>query len=185
VTGEAERNGGPLSGAERQRRWRQRQAQLRRQAAEEAQRQAARAEREQLPLLPVVAADEAERPRPGRPAGSVARVTAEWRQMMLSRYRSPLIVMAEAYSRPVEELAKALGCTRKEAFELQLRAAAELAPFVHSKMPIAVTGDQAPPTPVVLAVTERQAAALGAAMVPPVPMPRTVVNQALAEGDEA
>ena len=183
MTGDQGRDGA-LSGAERQRRYRQRQAQLRRQAAEEARRQAAREATEQLPLLPVAPATEEERPKAGRPAGSVARLTAAWRDLVLSRYRSPLIVMAEAYSRPVEELAKTLGCTRLEAFQLQQKAAAELAPYVHSKMPIAVTGDGAAPVPVMLAVTAGQAAAMGVEL-PPVPLPRMVQSQVLSGDDPA
>ncbi len=175
---------GPRSGAERMRAMRARRAAERRAAAAELAKQAKRQAHEQLPLLPTVAVSEDERPRPGRPAGSVARHTAQWRQLILGQYRSPLIAMAETYSRPVDELAKDLGCTRREAFEIQMRAAAELAPFVHSKMPIAVQGEGLPQVGITLAVSAETAAAMGAAL-PPVPMPRTVVNQALSKDDKA
>lgn len=175
---------GAKSGAQRMRELRERRRRERREAAEHLALLARREAREQLPLLPVVGASEAERPRPGRPAGSVARHTAEWRQLILTRYRSPLVAMAETYSRPVEELAKELGCTRREAFEIQMRAAAELAPFVHSKMPIAVQGEGLPQVGITLAVSAGAAAEMGVAL-PPIPLPRTVVNQALGEGDDA
>lgn len=180
----AGRDGGPMSGAERMRALRARKAAERRAAAAELAKQARREAHEQLPLMPVVGASEDERPRPGRPAGSVARATAEWRQLILSRYRSPLIVFAETCNRPVEELAKDLGCTKREAFEIQLKAADYLAPFVHSKMPIAVQGEGMPQVGITLAVSAETAAQMGMAG-PPVPLPRTVANQALNEEEDA
>jgi hypothetical protein len=177
---------GPKAGgsAERMRRLRQRRAAERREAEQHARTLARREAHEQLPLMPVAAASDDERPKTGRPAGSVARHTAAWRQLILTRYRSPLIAMAEAYSRPVEELAKELGCTRREAFEIQMRAAAELAPFVHSKMPIAVQGEGLPQVGITLAVSAEAAQQMGM-VAPPVPLPKTVVNQALGEDDPA
>jgi hypothetical protein len=74
----------------------------------------------------------------GRPAGSINRNTKEWREYILQRYQSPLIAMAETYSRPTEVLAKELGCSKLEAFNLQQKAAADLAPYVHQKMPMAI-----------------------------------------------
>jgi hypothetical protein len=177
-------DGGARTGAERMRALRARRAAERRAAAADLAKQAKREAHEQLPLMPVAGASEEERPRPGRPAGSVARATAEWRQLILSRYRSPLIAFAETYSRPVDELAKDLGCTKREAFEIQMKAAAELAPFVHSKMPIAVQGEGMPQVGITLAVSAETAAAMGMAG-PPVPLPRTVVNQALSEDEGA
>jgi len=80
---------------------------------------------------------EAER-KGGRPPGARNRRTMEWVEYMGGRYRSPLIVLAEIYSRPVDALAMELGCTRYEAFQLQLRAAEQLAPYLHQKLPLAV-----------------------------------------------
>ncbi len=177
-------DGGARTGAERMRALRARRAAERRAAADDLAKQAKREAHEQLPLMPVVAASDEERPRPGRPAGSVARATAEWRQLILGRYRSPLIIFAEACNRPVAELAAELRCSLKDAFEIQMKAAAELAPFVHSKMPIAVTGDGPPQVGITLAVSAETAAAMGMAG-PPVPLPRTVVNQALSEDEGA
>jgi hypothetical protein len=116
-----------------------------------------------LPLIPAVE-PEASAPAPakgGRPAGSVARKTSEWAAFMLQRYRSPLVVMAETYSRPLRDLADELGCTPLEAFELQMKAAAELAPYVHSKQPTGLQLDAAPDAPVLLAVSPAMAARMG------------------------
>ena len=57
---------------------------------------------------------------------------------MLAKHRSPLEVLAEAYSRPVKELATELGCDVLDAYKIQLLAAKELAPYIHQKMPVAV-----------------------------------------------
>lgn len=101
----------------------------------------------ELPGLPLLAAaeparadgaatpEEAER-RIGRPPGSRNRRTEYWQQFLLARYRSPLVALAETYSRPVEQLAKELGCTKLEAMQLQMQAAKELGPYVHQKLPV-------------------------------------------------
>ena len=70
-------------------------------------------------------------PQGGRPRGSRNRRTQEWVEFILSQYRSPLIVLAETYSRPVAELAAELGCDKLEAFERQQAAAVALAPYLH------------------------------------------------------
>ena len=124
----------------------------------------AEADQVDLPLVPV--ADHEAMPEPtsgGRPGGSVARKTAEWQAYMLARYRSPLVVMAETFSRSVAELSAELGCTKLEAFDRQLKAADALAPFIHSKMPAAVQLDGAPMAPVVLNVSQAMAVRLGVA----------------------
>jgi len=78
---------------------------------------------------------------PGRPPGATNRRTQDWVDYILARYRSPLIVLAEMFSRPVGQLAKELDCTRAEALRYQIAAAKELAPYVHAKMPVAVQID--------------------------------------------
>lgn len=96
---------------------------------------------EQLPLLEVAAGEPeaaaapaaGERPRGGRPPGARNRRTEDWVEYLLSRYRSPLIVLAETYSRPADVLAAELGISRAEAFAMQLTAARELAPYVHAR----------------------------------------------------
>lgn len=106
---------------------------------------------EQLPLLPAAELDglpvgQAERtavlraPRsgPGRPPGARNRSTQAWRDYLLSKYRSPLEVLAETYSRSAQDLAAELNCKPAEAFAIQVKAAAELAPYLHGKMPVEV-----------------------------------------------
>ena len=99
---------------------------------------------DQLPLWPASKLDERKKnedPKPrgrGRPPGATNKSTNDWVDYIRSRYRSPLEMLAEVFSRPVHELANELRCDRLEAFKLQLIAAKELAPYLHSKMPQAV-----------------------------------------------
>lgn len=106
---------------------------------------------EQLALLPLADAERvadaggvlpAERRGPGRRPGSRNRSTEAWRTLILGRYRSPLEVLAETWSRPVEALSAELGCTRLEAFRVQQAAAEAALPYLHSKAPteLAVSG---------------------------------------------
>ena len=48
----------------------------------------------------------------GRPKGARNRSTEQWRQFLLGRYQSPLVGLAETWSRSALELAKELGLTR-------------------------------------------------------------------------
>ena len=125
---------------------------------------------EQLSLLPAMplrqiggGADSAEnlssaRRGKGRPAGSKNKNTEEWRNFLMSKYRSPLEVLAETYSRSISDLAEELGYLRRdsegrvlrspkpEEFEgllkIQLQCAKEIAPYLHQKMPQAIdTGE--------------------------------------------
>lgn len=104
----------------------------------------------QLPLIPVAVDDDEDEAatqeprsggRGGRPKGSRNRSTEAWREFLAHRYRSPLEVMAEIYSRSVGELVAEIGCTKLEALTLQLRAAAESAPYWHQKQPMAMQID--------------------------------------------
>jgi hypothetical protein len=76
----------------------------------------------------------------GRPPGARNKRTEAFREYLLSRYRSPLTVLAEIYTRPVADLARELACPVKDALKMQMDAARELAPYLHSKAPIEVTG---------------------------------------------
>ena len=111
---------------------------------------------EQVPLFPVPMmdddADDAKQDGgkrgAGRPAGSKNRSTEEWRNYLFARYRSPLIGMAEIANRDVLELARELRFetdTRKakpeellELLKVQLACRDKLAPYLHSKMPMAI-----------------------------------------------
>lgn len=76
--------------------------------------------------------------RAGRPKGAKNKSTEEWSKWILSQYQSPLVVLAETYSRPVAELAAELSCDKLDAFKIQQAAAGKLAEYVHQKMPVAI-----------------------------------------------
>lgn len=77
----------------------------------------------------------------GRPQGSRNRRTEDWARLVLSTHRSPLLVLADFYSMPVEELAGRLQCDLLDAAKLQMAAAVALAPYVHQRLPQAVNLD--------------------------------------------
>ena len=94
-----------------------------------------------LPLgdSPVAAAKAAGR---GRPAGSMNRKTKDLAQYLGALgYRDPALILAETYSRPAGELAKALKCKTAEAYKLQLDAANALMPYLHGKRPTQIELD--------------------------------------------
>ena len=116
-------------------------------------------EPEQLALLPLMPAEDLaqaapvkERRGPGRPKGSVDRRTAEWRDYVLRRYPHPLVALAESWSRPVEVLAKELGCSRLEAFQEQRHAVVAALPYLVRRMPqeVDVSGQGVLPLQIVI-----------------------------------
>ena len=70
---------------------------------------------------------------PGRPPGSTNRMTKDIRKLILAQHRHPLLALAEIYSVDALALAKHLGCKPIEALDRQIRAAAELAPYLAAK----------------------------------------------------
>lgn len=74
----------------------------------------------------------------GRQAGTRNRRTLEWANYLLSRYTSPLEVLAQIGATPTDQLAAGLKCTLLEALQERRLAAIALAPFVHQKQAIAV-----------------------------------------------
>jgi len=108
-----------------------------------------------LPAMPLRQINDGSMPRGrGRPQGSKNKNTEEWRNYLLSKYRSPLEVLAETYSRSLIDLAAELGYFKKDEqgrivktpepdelaglLKIQLQCAKELAPFVHQKQPQAI-----------------------------------------------
>ncbi|MBE2191878.1 MAG: hypothetical protein IAE63_06835 [Alphaproteobacteria bacterium] len=114
---------------------------------------------EQAALFPVKmqdddAPDRSSVKKAGRPAGSKNRSTEQWRDFLFARYRSPLIGLAEIASLSVLELAKMLrfevegefGRKAKpeellELTKVQIACRDKLAPYLHSKMPLAIQND--------------------------------------------
>lgn len=74
----------------------------------------------------------------GRPPGSRNRRTVEWATYLLGKYASPLEVLAQIATAPVDALVGQLGCSPIEALGEKRLAAIALLPFLHSRMPIAV-----------------------------------------------
>jgi hypothetical protein len=74
----------------------------------------------------------------GRPRGSANKRTGKLRDYLASRYTHPLEVLAATAAQPDEHLAADLGCSKHEARQLRVRAASELAPYMESKMPVAI-----------------------------------------------
>lgn len=70
---------------------------------------------------------------PGRPAGAQNRMTKDIRKLILSQYRHPLVALAEIASLDTLALAAHLGCKPVEALDRQIRAAAEVAPYLAAK----------------------------------------------------
>lgn len=94
----------------------------------------------------------------GRPVGSRNRSTQDWSRFILSRYRSPLIGLAEIASATPAELQAALGgpprppvaegagaegdggggISLQACLSLIMQAQASLAPYLHQKQPLAI-----------------------------------------------
>jgi hypothetical protein len=97
-----------------------------------------------LPLEPSKALGEdgeVARRGPGRPPGARNRSTLAMMEYLQSRYRSPLVGLAETYSRPVDDLVAELGCKKLEAVNLQIEAMKASLPYWHAKQPVAVQID--------------------------------------------
>lgn len=97
---------------------------------------------EQLDLLPGDLADPAAKVREyrgrGRPPGATNIANRKFRGFVLSQHSHPGLALARVYDRPTELLAAELGCKMHEAAMIQVRAAAELLPYIEGKAPISV-----------------------------------------------
>jgi hypothetical protein len=78
------------------------------------------------------------RGRGGRPKGARNKRTDDFARYVLQFGPHPGVTLARIQGRPVEMLAQELRCTLLEAQQLQIRAAAELLPYVESKKPVAL-----------------------------------------------
>lgn len=72
----------------------------------------------------------------GRPPGSPNKRTEDLRRFVLARYKHPVVALMEIGAMRADELAGYLDCDRLDAIALQVRALAEAAPYVDSKMPM-------------------------------------------------
>ena len=87
----------------------------------------------------------------GRPAGSPNKRTLAMREHYLKRgYAHPMLWMGEVLSRPVAQLAEELGCELVDALEVQRKVAADLAPYLESKMPSQLSVDKNDGLPVLI-----------------------------------
>lgn len=82
----------------------------------------------------------AERRGRGRPPGALNKRNQRFREQLLAMCHGqhPALVLARATVTPVEQLAATLDCARSEAYGFQLRAAAELLPYLEGKQPVQV-----------------------------------------------
>ncbi len=74
----------------------------------------------------------------GRPPGALNRRNAKFRDQLLAIGGHPAVALARAYSTPVDQLAAQLGCSKLEAAQLGIRAAAEVLPYIEGKAPVTV-----------------------------------------------
>jgi hypothetical protein len=95
--------------------------------------------RDQVPARDAgTAVQVAERRGRGRPKNSLNKRNAKFRDQLLALAPHPALALARAYSTPVETLAAQLDCSKLEAAQLGIRAAAELLPYIEGKQPISV-----------------------------------------------
>lgn len=76
--------------------------------------------------------------KPGRPPGSRNKRSEDWARFILSRFKSPLVVLAEIASADLGRIAQELEVEPATALGIKMRAAESLAPYLHEKRPQAV-----------------------------------------------
>lgn len=98
----------------------------------------------------------------GRPPGSANLATKEFREFLLGRGVSPLVQLMRWSMHTPTSLADELKCSRLEAFRLLKELWAELAPYLHQRMPQAIEVDQRSAGMLVLgSITADQAREIG------------------------
>lgn len=116
----------------------------------------------------------------GRPRGAKNRRTEAWRDYLTRRYAHPLETLASIQSQPVDKLAAELGCKPVEALAIIKSAAAELAPYIESKMPVGVDlGVRAGLTLAIAGITHSESEV--AAMVEPRILNGDIIEPEIAE----
>lgn len=137
-----------LSAAERMRRTRARRRAMREagQAIQQAQ---------QLSMAELVEL------HPAAPSAAARGRRGDYLAVLERRFPAPLGILAAIYTTPVEELVRALGCTRLEALR-EKRAAAEASlPYWHQKQATAIDLSGAPLVPMQVVLSETSARAAG------------------------
>lgn len=139
---------------------RMRASRARKRAVREAEARAAgvKAEQDQAALLPL--ADLVERHVELPSAAARGRHRA-YLQVLESRFPAPLGRLAAIYSEKVEDLARALSCTKLEALREIVAAAKASLPYWHQAQPTAVQLSGAPVAPVQVVISEAVAGQLG------------------------
>lgn len=75
---------------------------------------------------------------PGRPKGSRNRTSEDLAQLVQHIGGHPVLAMARVQGMSIAEIGSMLGCNRLEAFDRWWKAVTELAPYVASRMPLAL-----------------------------------------------
>lgn len=92
--------------------------------------------------LPLAELAPAPKRRPGRQAGSRNRRSEELNRYLLAKYGvHPLEVLFQAFTRPVEALARELATTKLKAAEFQRLCAVEALPYFEGKKPVSIQID--------------------------------------------
>lgn len=84
-----------------------------------------------------IAAKAAPRGR-GRPPGAKNKKTEAIGRYITEQFGDPLVALASIYARATDTIVAELGCKPIEALAIQAKAAAEVAPYVHGKQPVAI-----------------------------------------------
>jgi hypothetical protein len=80
---------------------------------------------------------------PGRPPGSLNRLTQQWSAYINAAYGSPLDIAARTGGMPLAEIAKEVGCDLITAQKLRQTSWEFTAKYTHSEMPRAVAVEAA------------------------------------------
>lgn len=98
---------------------------------------------------------------PSAPATAARGRHREYLAVLERRFPAPLGILAGIYTAPLDDLARALGCTRLEALK-EKRAAAEASlPYWHQKQATAIDLNGAPVLPMQVVLSEGAARAAG------------------------